>query len=145
MSDVPRDYIERAKAFAASAASTRPPRISAVQLGFDLARIDSYSRLPGLRKELRDIASGKQRYRFHAEIYGQLIYLTVFELQWGEIRTFEGFSALMVELLGDDIRPFLVSLYLAGLHHPSLEGLEFDWPEVLALLGRPERGEVVEN
>ena len=51
----------------------------------------------------------------------------------------------MVELLGDDIRPFLVSLYLAGLHHPSLEGLEFDWPEVLALLGRPERGEVVEN
>ena len=145
MSDVPRDYIERAKAFAASAAGTRPPRISAVQLGFDLARIDSYSRLPGLRKELRDIASGKQRYRFHAEIYGQLIYLTVFELQWGEIRTFEGFSALMVELLGDDIRPFLVSLYLAGLHHPSLEGLEFDWPEVLALLGRPERGEVVEN
>ncbi len=140
MSDVPRDYIERAKTFAARAASSGPPKISAIQLGFDLARIDSYNRLPGLREELRAIASGKQRYRFHAEIYGQLIYLTVFELQWGEIRTFEGFSALMVELLGDDIRPFLVSLYLAGLHHPSLEGLEFDGPEALALLGRPERG-----
>ena len=119
MSDVPRDYIERAEAFASIAASAEPPRISAIQCGFDLARIDSYSRLPGLREELRAIASGKKRYRFHAEIYGQLIYLTVFELQWGEIRTFEGFSALMVELLGDDIRPFLVSLYLAGLHHPA--------------------------
>ncbi len=140
MSDVPRDYIERAKALAAIAAGTEPPRISAIQCGFDLARIDSYRCLPGLREELRSIASGKQRYRFHAEIYGQLIYLTVFELQWGEIRTFEGFSALMVELLGDDIRPFLVSLYLAGIHHPELEGLKFDWPEALSLLGRPERG-----
>ncbi len=138
MSDVPRDYIERAKAFAARAASTGPPKISAIQSGFDLARIDSYTRLPGLREELRAIASGKKRYRFHAEIYGQLIYRTVFELQWGEIRTFQGFSALMVELLGDDIRPFLVSLYLAGLHHPSLDGLEFDWAEAVALLGRPE-------
>ena len=71
--------------------------------------------------------------------------MTVFELQWGEIRTFEGFSALMVELLGDDVRPFLVSLYLAGLHHPSLQGLEFDGPEALDLLGRPEKGEVVAN
>lgn len=145
MSDVPRDYIDRAKAFAAIAADPETPKRFTIRSGFDLARIDNYSRLPGLREELRAIASGKQRYRFHAEIYGQLIYLTVFELQWGEIRTFEGFSALMVALLGDDIRPFLISLYLAGLHHPSLEGLEFDWPETLALLGRPERGEVVEN
>jgi len=137
VSDVPRDYIERAKAFASIAADPETPRRFTIRSGFDLARLDSYSRLPVLREELRAIASGKH-YRFQAEIYGQLIYLTVFELQWGEIRTFEGFSALMVALLGDDIRPFLVSLYLAGLHHPSLDGLEFDWAEAVALLGRPE-------
>ncbi len=140
MSDVPRDYIERAKVFAAIAADPERPTRITIESGSDLARLDSYSRLPGIREELRAVASGKKRYRFHTEIYAQLIYLTVFELQWEEIRTFEGFAALMIELLGDDVQPFLGSLYLAGIHHPELEGLKFDWPEALSLLGRPERG-----
>ncbi len=139
MSDVPRDYIERAKAFAAIAASTEPPKISALQRGFDLARIESYGLLPGLREGLHAAAQGKSN-RFHAGLYAELVYLTVFELQWREIRTFKGFAALMIELLGDDVQPFLVSLYLAGLHHPDIGGLRFDWAEAVALLGRPERG-----
>lgn len=138
MSDVPRDYIKRAKAFAAIAARREPPKISAIQRGYDLARIESYELLPGLRKGLHAVAQGK-RNRFHAGLYAELMYLTVFELQWREIRTFKGFAVLMTELLGDDVQPFLVSLYLAGLHHPELEDLQFDWAEAVALLGRPPR------
>jgi hypothetical protein len=107
-------YIEKA----AQWSREHPKEITAddMRQGFDLARLDLYSRLSHLRERLTHALG----YHFGAEVYGRLIALSVFELQFGAIRRFDAFKVLMVSLLGKAIAQHLPSLYLAAALHPSI-------------------------
>jgi hypothetical protein len=123
-----RGYIDKATRWSRE----HPTEITAddTKHGFDLARLDVYSRLPHLQKRLTT-AFG---YNFGAEVYGHLIALSAFELQFGSIRRFVAFKVLMVSLLGKAVGQYLPSLYLAAALHPAIGPTGIDVEEACDLI-----------
>lgn len=89
----------------------------------DMSRSDAFSAIPLLRGEaIRRYAEAG--FPTWSDTFCSLITIARHELIFGELKSFEEFAVLMIDLLGDEIAPILPSVFFAVLHRPP--GWEFN-------------------